>query len=437
MSIIGNQYLDNAVLYSGTINSISIGSPIDTTGYATTVWQISGNTFSGIILIEGSLDGTYWSPILVSNLSELGLKTQIDGVGVYLVKIDTRYVRYNIQNISGSATLVVSGNDSVSSSPSDRLSLAMDLTNNSPLYVSLTNPLKSDIQGAALLSDAPIGINTPVIAVDGGVAASPGLIVDCTGYQSIGITTQSFAGSVYGSNDQISWSAVLGYSISTALALSAIVATSNYIFPCLTRYIKFVATTSGTLTYYLRSQPFTNAHVNLQQVGSAAVSQATSQLGMNLVNLAGTAIPATGAAVGGSPLPVGAVDPANLLRKILSDSLGRLQIATQINIPAPTTILASTTTNVVGSIPLVAGTLQNQPALNVQDTSLFEGQSQIEVLSQILLELKILNQQIFELPRILTIALQGSPVPVPIPIIQLGDEPAQMRAEPSLFSNQQ
>jgi len=114
-----------------------------------------------------------------------------------------------------------------------------------------------------------------------------------------------------------------------------------------------------------------------------------------------------------------------------------LQIATQINIPAPTTILASTTTNVVGSIPLVAGTLQNQPALNVQDTSLFEGQSQIEVLSQILLELKILNQQIFELPRILTIALQGSPVPVPIPIIQLGDEPAQMRAEPSLFSNQQ
>jgi len=81
--------------------------------------------------------------------------------------------------------------------------------------------------------------------------------------------------------------------------------------------------------------------------------------------------------------------------------------------------------------------MQNTPALNSQDTSNFEGQTQIELLSQILLELKILNQQIHELPTIQTQAFNGASVAVPSQTAQLGDEPSWLRAEQSLFDKQQ
>jgi hypothetical protein len=51
--------------------------------------------------------------------------------------------------------------------------------------------------------------------------------------------------------------------------------------------------------------------------------------------------------------------------------------------------------------------------------------------------MKIMNQQLYELPRVLTNALQGSAIPVTSPIVQLGDEPTQMRNDVSLFINQQ
>jgi len=58
-------------------------------------------------------------------------------------------------------------------------------------------------------------------------------------------------------------------------------------------------------------------------------------------------------------------------------------------------------------------------------------------LAQILQEMKILNQQLYELPKILAGALQGSTVPTTGTIVQLGDEPTQMRNDASLFINQQ
>jgi hypothetical protein len=57
----------------------------------------------------------------------------------------------------------------------------------------------------------------------------------------------------------------------------------------------------------------------------------------------------------------------------------------------------------------------------VQDATQFEGQSQIELMAQILLELKILNQQMYELPRLIVTGTQAR------------DEPQTLRTEPSIF----
>lgn len=65
---------------------------------------------------------------------------------------------------------------------------------------------------------------------------------------------------------------------------------------------------------------------------------------------------------------------------------------------------------------------QNQPAVPIESTDQFEGVSQIEILGQILLELRILNQQINELPRLLAGGL-ASP-----------DSPESFRADPTFYN---
>lgn len=61
-------------------------------------------------------------------------------------------------------------------------------------------------------------------------------------------------------------------------------------------------------------------------------------------------------------------------------------------------------------------------ATYVQDITQQDGQSQIEILAQILLELKILNQQMYELPRQIATGTQSK------------DGPEIIRAEPSIFN---
>ena len=58
----------------------------------------------------------------------------------------------------------------------------------------------------------------------------------------------------------------------------------------------------------------------------------------------------------------------------------------------------------------------------VQDATQLEGQSQIELMSQILIELKILNQQIYELPRLIATGQQAK------------DEPQTLRSDSSIFN---
>jgi hypothetical protein len=78
-------------------------------------------------------------------------------------------------------------------------------------------------------------------------------------------------------------------------------------------------------------------------------------------------------------------------------------------------------TRIVGEIP-AARVPEGISAVSTVDVNQFEGQSQIELLSLILLEMRIMNQQLYELPGLLANGLPAQ------------DEPQTMRIEPSMFN---
>jgi len=456
MSYIGQQYPDNSVLFNGTLSATGAGSAIDTTGYVQSVWQVSGNTFSGIITVENSLDGVYWTPTFVTELASLGSKSQIEVDGVYLVKADSRYIRYNVTNISGTATLLILGNNYLSSNPVDRVSLAMDESNNSPLNVKLqaqNSGIKQDLSGAFILSDAPQPVT--VLAQAGSVN-----IIDTTGYQTIHLSTNATFTATAGvafSND----GANLTFGSNTPMLTASgaysttLAANTTYTIPVLARFARITATAGGQFTYVLRNAAAQLTGQNLVAIGGVAPvahgatttnvplivggadsgglarKLATDTVGVLSVggNVAvGSAPPATS-----FPLITGGIDPAGAARRLSSTMLGDLIIANR-TIPTSNAAISSATT---GNAPISATGYNNQVALTVQDTSQYEGQSQIEILALILQELKIMNQQIFELPRIQQAAFNGSATAVPVQNTQLGDEPKDMRNDASLFGQQQ
>jgi hypothetical protein len=150
---------------------------------------------------------------------------------------------------------------------------------------------------------------------------------------------------------------------------------------------------------------------------------------------------AVGIAPTSNPIIAGGIDPGGLGRRLLSDTTGRLFLnpySLYTAIPSSIAGIVLTTT-AGGSLPPVSRTgFDNKVPLSVQDTSTFEGQSRDELLAQILQEMKIMNQQLYELPAILAGALQGpTQAQAGNAPIQLGDEPVNMRNDASLFNNQQ
>jgi hypothetical protein len=473
MSYIGLQYADNATLFNGTLTTTGVGTAIDTTGYVQSVWQLSGNTFSGIITVENSLDGVYWTPTFVTELSSLGQKSQIEVDGVYLVKADSRYIRYNVTNISGTATLLILGNNYLSSNPVDRVSLAMDETNNTPLNVKLqlqNSGVKQDLSGAFILSDAPQSVNA-YVPIGGQI------VIDTLGYQSLHITTGStFAATsgVQASTDGLIYTPIMpivgGSTAGPWVGQTTLVASSNYTYTINARYAKIVATTAGSITYTLRNTApqligqnlthfggtvfITGGVAGVPSVGGPVANAGTAgtnnpvQVGgvdsgalvrrfltdtVGSLSVGGSVAVGSAPAATSFPLITGGIDPTGLSRRLTSTMLGDLITANR-TVPTSNAVLGSATT---GNAPITNAGFNNQVALSVQDTSEYDGQDQVELLAQILQELKILNQQIFELPRIQAAAFQGSTVPATGTNVQLGDEPTQMRNDASLFINQQ
>jgi hypothetical protein len=443
---IGTPFADNTNLLNTTVSTVSIGTGIDVSGFATLLVQVSGSTFTGIITFERSLDNVYWSPALVTELNALNQKTQIETAGLYFVRTEAQYIRYNVTNISGSATIVIDGTSSIVSN-ADKLAWAMDDSNNSPLNVKLqfqNSGIKQDLSGAFILSDAPapVTVTTNVTNTTN--------IIDTQGYQSIHITTGTTFAATAGvqySNDGVTFTAstpllTAGGTVNTGLATS-----TSYVSPCYGRFARIVATTQGSYTYFLRNYTSLVGQ-NLAGINGAAVAPTTAQLGMNIVQLGSFAVVTGGVngtlGVGGTnavgtvnpsanPVIIGGVDPLNTARRATTTMLGDLIIANR-TIPSSNLALSSATT---GNTPIGSAGYNNQIPQTIQDTSQYEGQSQVEILAQVLQELKIMNQQLYELPRIIAGQLNGINTAGAMPMFPMGDEPSAMRNDASLFDKQQ
>jgi hypothetical protein len=430
MSFIGQALPDKNILFNGTVTTIGTGSSINTSGFAALSFQISNNSsvnlWSGIVIVEGSNDNINWSPLLLDKVNELSVLTQIDTIGIYSVKADTLYIRYNIQNINNSCNIIVTGNTTLSSQPVDKLAQAMDAFNNTPLYTApLPGTTRQDSIGALIPSDAVTASGTPATVF---INSAVPLVIDTQGYQSICITTGLSPNmSVTGSNDGVSYNSIIGYSLLSQTSTSSMFnSTTNYIYPCHTRYIKISATGSsfsGSITYYLRQQPFSVSGFTLQN--------------SNIQSLNSNGIPAVGTAPITTAMPISGTDynPNSLVRRLITDPLGGLVTANRVLPSSNAAIQIGSAT--VSQTPIGLASFVNQIPMNVQDSTQFESQSQIEILGLILQELKILNQQIYELPRIQAAAFQGPTVAQQSSIVTLGDEPTQMRNDSSLFINQQ
>ena len=369
---------DNTQLYSNTIISVGAISGIDTTGYMSIIAQISG-TWVGELIFEGSNDNSTWTQLLNMPVNEITMDDVINQNGIVQVKSTSKYIRLNVtQLVSGSIVVLIFGRTVAGVSAADRLSYAMDRNNNLPLYVQETAS-KKDLSNALIPSDAP----TPIY---GFAAATNSVIfnVDTTGYQSVaiqGITVGSGI-TIQTSNDGITWANLEGFQSATNIYLVTIPNSGMFFFPCSGRFVRGLMSGANftNVLVYLRQQPIvpllaSGNPMSLQSVaGNAIITGGVS----GLLAVAGNI--ANGVAPTANPNLIGGIDTSGLTRRILTDTSGRL-------INAATD--ATNTSRPIGAIPAAAG-IQNVAALNVMETSQFEGQSFLELLSQILLELRII-----------------------------------------------
>ena len=433
---------DSTTLFTGSISATGAGAAIDTTGYPTIAIQIALSSRISIN-IEGSNDQTNWFQLTLNPANEVSIIDNITENGIFVLRSSAQYIRYNVLTFTGSTFTISFLGRSSTSGPSgaDNLSLAMDAKNNSPVHVTFqpgNSGLKLDPLGAMVISDSPvpqpIQVNQP--------ATGSSTIIDTQGYQTLQLTTNSTYASTTGvaaSNDGITYvNNILG-ATGSGVATTSLGASTTYTFPCIARYLRIVATTAGSFTYTLRSAP-QQSNQNLNAIGGAAVAPGTAQIGVNAANFGGTSVVTAGVAgmmaVGGNiaagvaptanPILAGGIDTSGLTRRLLTDLAGRTimqpyNLGLNPNIPAATTATSALSPSFgVGSI---LGTMQGTGALNMQDTQQFEGHTLVELLGLMLLELRIANQQRYEMTNILQAGIQNGM-----------DPPEQMRLDPTLFS---
>ena len=347
---------DNAVLLSKTITAAETSAAIDTTGFQSITIQLFGN-WNGNLRLEASNDGTNWVTGFTYADGSLALVDSIIGNGIYSFKCAGVYLRYVCPLMNGSALITIVGNSIDSGlSPSDLIAFAMDPNNKMPLQVQLPQNLKQDLQGALIGSDAATLYN--YISAD----ATRIMIIDTTGYNSI-ILHQLTAGIITPttSNDGVNWFGITGF-LSTAptVGLTATAAAGIHVFPVLGRYLKLTGPASlVNALIYLRQAPFFMPLTNISQFGGTNVVNA-GVAGMQAVG--GNIAP--GIAPTANPVLVAGVDSSAtpLTRRILTDALGRVQTQGPV------------TETAVNSVAM----------------------GQNELLSSILLELRVLTQMFYD-----------------------------------------
>jgi len=400
---------DDTVLQSITINSIGIKTAIDTTGYHELVLQASYD-FSGNVIVEVSNDGSNWDTTMVFNRLEPNLTDCITDQGTYTIYRSGNYLRLNVLAVSISGTFNIIGRVRMTSfTPVDTLALAMNEANNSPLQVALPkNYIKQDINGGLVLADQ-------VSYVFSSASANSPMIVDTTGYNSV-VFQQTTAGIVIPtiSNDGANWVAVNGYLTSAINTLITTTAAAGItVWPVLARFMKLTGpatVVSGIIT--LRQAQFytptsANTAINAAQIsGTAAVTAGVS----GMLAVGGNI--AAGTAPTANPVLIAGVDTNTtpLTRRLLTDTTGRLL----------ETISAAGQDGVIRNLQINLAPNSGN-SIQTTETARYEDATLLEIQSQILLELRILNHQMFELPKLLNAGQNAT------------DEPDAFRTDPQGF----
>jgi hypothetical protein len=266
------------------------------------------------------------------------------------------------------------------------------------LNTRLQNPVKTDLNNATVLSDAP----PSTILV---LAPNQPQIIDTTGYQTVVFQqTVAAAVTVTHSNDGATYSSVLGLPLSATAGTysGTTAATANLIsaFPVAARYMRFSSATLTNVIIYLRQQPFASFAGYGNQTVTASVS--------------GTA--AVGATTAANPVLVGGVDSGALVRRVLTDTAGQLQ--TDVN------------------NQLYNGAIYTEQflPLRVEQIHTNRGQDSLQdLLTQILVELKTLNYYTRETPNSINLMLQQSSLAGFMPA-SMQDEQEQFFSDSTLFN---
>jgi hypothetical protein len=153
------------------------------------------------------------------------------------------------------------------------------------LNVREATPALKDINGAQIASDAPVVVRL--------VASTVGqrFLIDTRGYQVLSLTMGTMAASVAGTNETAgTFGAVSCYPLVLGAPVTTAAASTNYIVPCFTRFIQLTVTTLGWASYTLRQTPMpvlyqANTPINVSQIGGAATSATTAQLGTSIINI--------------------------------------------------------------------------------------------------------------------------------------------------------
>lgn len=375
-----NTNSDGKTLYTGTINTTGAGTSIDTSGYGSVVAQFSG-VWSGVVICELSNDNITWTSGTFYSSGDVSIQDRVETNGVFNIQTSARYVRANITSITGTLNITITGRITQGPRAADMLSLAMDKTNNTPLQVQLPKDLKQEADGGLLIAD----MKGPFI-LQSSTASQP-LVIDCTGYQSVichkitaGVITPTI------SNDGINYYATLIKNTVDILPAAATMpaATGVYATPVQARYIKLTGPASAvTCIVYLSRAPY-NLQLPLNIAGTNAIAGGIAgslAVGGNVgIGVAPTANPITIAGTDSLKIP--------LIRRILTDELGRIQIGTQ-------NLQNSRQINPLGYDPTYLNVLA------VQDITRNKGKSVLDLLEEVILELKVLNYQISELPKLI------------------------------------
>jgi len=379
---------DNTVLFTGSIAVTGPGAAIEVTGYQGISAQLTG-VWAGSLIFESSNDGTNWDIVLIMSRDDVALQDKIDQNGLYSVRSSGKYLRYNIIEITGSVSAVILGKTVEALSPADKLSLAMDPALNMPLNTLQSNVEKRDVNNAAVPSDAP----APIIWTSP-LAAYP-IIIDTTGYQTV-IVQKITAGVVTPnvSNDRANWVATTAVNDASATAKAATIPTAAgvYAIPVTARYLRLTGpATLVTCIIYLRQQPLDMTSLmlvppfNVAQVGGTTVVTANVS---GMLAVGGNIAP--GVAPTAFPIPLAAdygtkQSPTAKTRRLLTDDQGRL-------VPSNMDYYSWITQQQFSSYG----------SQNVRDSSTSDGRTFMDLLLEILIELKILNLQMHELPLEMT-----------------------------------